>query len=287
MINVLTKMVLDKKPLSDDEYRSSLKEVIQETILCALSTTDFFTKAAFYGGTAARIFSGLPRFSEDLDFTLLGKNNDFSWKPYFSAIEKTFRTYGLSVVAQEKEKIANTDIRSAFLKENEIETLSVILPEEEHLRAINHNQVIKIKFEVDSNPPLGFNTRYAFLSDPFASNVRLLDNGSLFAGKIGAVISRSWGHRVKGRDLYDYLFYVSKRVTINTDFLISVLKKSEIECLWGDKEAGIKQLLKEKFSSIDYALASEDVRPFLKDASVIDIWSPEYFISTLDDLILK
>ncbi|NDV60797.1 nucleotidyl transferase AbiEii/AbiGii toxin family protein, partial [Bacteroides sp. 519] len=126
--------------------KNVLKEVMQEIVLCGLSRADFFAHAAFYGGTALRIFYGLDRFSEDLDFSLIDADPDFNLSSYFPILEKEIQSYGLRVQINTKKKTKDSDIQSAFLKGNTKEHLLMFYPEDSAFSSIPKNEVIKIKF---------------------------------------------------------------------------------------------------------------------------------------------
>lgn len=284
MNNILTSMLNEKNPKDYLDYQQKLREVIQETILSSLSMTDFFKKAAFYGGTSIRIFHNLPRFSEDLDFSLLNTDAAFSWTPYFSKIQEVFESYGLVITLSEKEKVNITDTRSAFLKENTIQTISVIAPGVLYKQKPNPEESIKVKFEVDTNPPLGFNTAFLSISNPFYSDIRVFDLPSLFAGKIGAVLTRAWKSRVKGRDLFDFLFYIGKGVSPNLAFLENVLSKAKLAFEKPLTTESLKELLKARFNDIDYDSAKKDVIGFIDNSSLLDNWSYDYFMAALSRL---
>ena len=284
MKNRLMKMVMAKMADHPEELDYAIREVIQELVLAALSKTDFFAKAAFYGGTASRIFYDLPRFSEDLDFALLIPDPEFHWETYFKTIRNVFAIYGLNVETIEKVKIQGTDTRSAFIKENTIEIIQVVVPQGLFPTNINHNEATKVKFEIDINPPAGAHYEWLNLSDPFMVDVRVLNSSSLFAGKIAALLMRGWKNRVKGRDFFDYLFYVGKNTPINLEYLASNLRKGG---MWKEETFSLdqlKNLLAERFSAIDFAEAYEEVRPFVLGNEVANHWNEEYFLRTLDRL---
>lgn len=284
MNNKLEEMVLAKNPQDDIDFEYKLREIIQEVVLASLSTTDFFAKAAFYGGTSLRIFYGLPRFSEDLDFMLLTPDSSFSWAPYFNDIKRVFSSYGLSVSLVEKEKIQASDTRSAFLKENTIELMTIMAPNYLIKNRTNPDQLIKVKFEIDTEAPKGALTNIFNLTDPFFSNVRVLTLPSLFAGKIGALLTRNWKNRVKGRDLFDYLFYVGKNVSINLPFLENNLLKARVSLARPLSLDETKTLLQKKFLEIDYPSAKDDVKNFIENPTILNNWSSQYFIDSLSRL---
>ena len=217
------------------DQKNAMKEIMQEIVLCGLSRAGFFQKAAFYGGTALRIFYGLDRFSEDLDFSLVTAGPDFNLSVYFPVLEKEVRAFGLHVTIQEKEKTKESNIRSAFLKGNTKEHLLLFYADENLAGSVARSEVVKIKFEVDINPPeyADFEHKYRLLPTPY--EVNLYDVPSLFAGKIHAVLSRAWKSRIKGRDLYDYVFYLSRGSAVNQKHLRARLLQSgfiseDVEC---------------------------------------------------------
>lgn len=260
------------------DRKNAMKEIMQEIVLCGLSRAGFFKEAAFYGGTALRIFYGLDRFSEDLDFSLEQINLDFDLCSYFPVLEKEVKTFGLNVEIQEKQKTKDSNIRSAFLKGNTKEHLLLFYADERLVGTVDKNEVVKIKFEVDTNPPAFATYEHKYRLLPVPYEIRLYDMPSLFAGKIHAVICRGWQSRIKGRDLYDYIFYLSKAVTVNQKHLRARLIDSGYisenqECTLEE----IKTMLKNRFDSIDFLQARKDVEPFIRDTSVLDIWSSDFF----------
>ncbi len=260
------------------DQKNAMKEIMQEIVLCGLSRAGFFEKAAFYGGTALRIFYGLDRFSEDLDFSLLTTDKTFDLSAYFPILEKEVRSFGLNVSISEKEKTKESDIRSAFLKGNTKEHLLLFYADERIAGSVTKSEAIKIKFEVDVNPPefASFENKYRLLPAPYS--VRLYDMPSLFAGKIHAVICRAWKSRIKGRDLYDYVFYLSRGTSVNRKHL----RQRLIDSGYIDNDAvctldDIKNMLNERFDSIDFNQAKQDVEPFIRNSAVLDIWNADFF----------
>lgn len=267
------------------DKKNAVKEIMQEIVLCGLSRAGFFKKAAFYGGTALRIFYGLDRFSEDLDFSLMAPDDSFELSEYFPTLKKEIASYGLNVEIAEKEKTKESAIRSAFLKGNTKEHMLLFYASDSAAHAVAGNETIKIKFEVDTNPPAGatFEHKYRLLPAPY--EVALYDMPSLFAGKAHAVICRAWKSRVKGRDLYDYVFYLSRGASLNTEHLKARLVQSNV---WKADDAftvaDAKELLCARFDTIDYAQAKEDVSPFIKDKAALDLWSADFFKQITDNL---
>ena len=268
----------------DSNKENAIKEIVQEIVLSGLSRGGFFDKAVFYGGTCLRIFHHLDRFSEDLDFALISKDESFKLEDYFPSIQKELLSYGLDMEVIKKYKGGEHDVQSAFVKGNTKILLLSFYPKGD-VNNIANNQMIKIKFEIDIDNPDGgvIETKYRLL--PFPYEIKIFDESTLFAGKIHAIICRAYKKRIKGRDYYDYLFYCAKNTKINILYLENKLKNSGIL----DKNTAldislVKKLLKEKFATVDYELAKQDVLPFINDGQRLDFWSKELFLSTLEEL---
>jgi predicted nucleotidyltransferase component of viral defense system len=270
-------------PKNEEEIVSALREIMQEVALAGLSRTDFFEKAAFYGGTALRIFYGLDRFSEDLDFSLHESNPDFSLEPYFPAILDEFESLGIKVSIKEKDKTKKSSVDSAFLKTETI-WKEIVLEDLIKQTGVKSNKSIKIKIEVDRNPPLGFNTEEKLLIRPFSFYVNCFSRSSLFAGKLHALLYRNWKVRVKGRDWYDLEWYIKKGVPLNVEHFLSRAKDTGdwvAELITPDQ---ILELLKKKIASVSFPNIKEDVVRFIKDDKVLAIWSPVYFIDLIEKI---
>ena len=284
MNSVIEQMLAQYQAETIYDKKNALKEIMQEIVLCGLSRAGFFKEAAFYGGTALRIFYGLDRFSEDLDFSLMIENPDFDLASYFPILEKEVRSFGMNVTITEKEKVRESNIKSAFLKANTKEHL-LLFYSEHPIAGVADSELIKIKFEVDINPPkfATFEHKYRLLPAPY--EVNLYDSSSLFAGKIHAVICRAWKNRVKGRDLYDYVFYMARRTPVNLKHLRERLLQTEY--ITEDTEYNlevVKQMLKERFENIDYEQAKQDVEPFIRDTNSLIVWGAEFFKQITEEL---
>jgi predicted nucleotidyltransferase component of viral defense system len=274
--------IAEYNPQNEEETLAAMREIMQEIALAALSRTDFFDKAAFYGGTALRIFYGLDRFSEDLDFSLLAPNPDFSLTPYFSKIVEEFQSLGLNVSIREKDKRIKTQVESAFLKSETI-WQELVLEDLVKQHGISSNKTIKIKIEIDRLPPLGFSTEEKLLIRPFSFYVNCFTMPSLFAGKLHALLFRKWKSRVKGRDWYDMEWYIRKGVPLNMHHFLQRAKETKD---WTEDQISqeqILQLLITKIESIAFDSVKEDVVRFIADDQKLAIWSPNYF----KDLIQK
>ena len=285
MNKILSEMLEKYEIKTDKDEINALKEIIQELVISGLSKSDFFNRAAFYGGTALRIFYDLDRFSEDLDFALVSPNKNFDLSAYFPFIEKEVSLYGLNLKVDTKIKTKESNISSAFLKGDTMEHILIFFSESNLQNNSKLLRDIKIKFEIDINPPSGaeYEIKYKLLPTPHS--VRLYNKESLFAGKIHAILCRNWSHRTKGRDLYDYAFFLSKNIKVNMNLVKSKLVESNV--LKEDDNFDInilKNMLNEKFKLIDYDAAKNDVAPFLDDSTKLNIWEVEFFQSITDNL---
>ncbi|MFC1765227.1 nucleotidyl transferase AbiEii/AbiGii toxin family protein [Planctomycetota bacterium] len=256
----------------------ALREIMQEIALLGLWRSKFFEKAAFYGGTALRTLYGLDRFSEDLDFTLLAPQSNFQWNVYTTALEKELSAFGFVVRVEQRNKVVTTPIQSAFLKANTLNQLMVIDTPAALSDLIPRGQLLKIKLEVDTNPPPAFitETRYMLMPIPFAVRCLTLDN--LFAGKMHAVLCRHWKTRVKGRDWYDLVWFASHHPTLNLAHLEHRMRQTgHWEVSEALTEVTFRNLLQNVIDKVDLQQACHEVEPFVKDRHALTIWSRDFF----------
>ncbi|MFC2090962.1 nucleotidyl transferase AbiEii/AbiGii toxin family protein [Bacteroidota bacterium] len=279
---MIKEWIEESNPQNEEEILSALREIMQETTLAGLSRTDFFGKAAFYGGTALRIFYGLDRYSEDLDFSLLKPDSNFSIEPYFRAVLDEFESLGLTVSIKEKKKTKQTAIDSAFLNAETI-WQEIVLEDIIKETGVQSNKTLKIKIEIDRQPSLNFKTEEKLLLRPFSFYVKCFTKPSLFAGKMHALLFRKWKTRVKGRDWYDLEWYIKKGIPLDVNHFLTRAKDTND---WkGDSISNeqIIELLDTKIKSVSFRSIKEDVVRFIKNDDDLNIWSPEYF----KDLIEK
>lgn len=286
MNNAIEAMLAKYNPQNNNERENAIKEIIQEIALAGLSRGGFFKKAAFYGGTCLRIFHGLNRFSEDLDFALVEKDPNFKLDVFFPSLEKEFQSYGIEMIIERKKKEDEEEVQSAFLKGNTLTLMMSFFPKSDDAKKVVSNQKIKIKFEIDTDNPEGGITEYRYKMLPAPYEIQIFDEATLFAGKIHAILCRNYKNHVKGRDYYDYLFYIGKGSKFNLKYLENKLKNTgskidENDSLTLDK---VKALLKERFLTTDYKSAKEDVSNFIMDKENVSIWKKELFLATLDEL---
>ena len=271
----------------DDTLRA-LREILQEIVLLGLWRSKFFEKAAFYGGTALRVLYDLDRFSEDLDFSLIASNTDFNWHPYTKALERELAAFGLEVSVELRNKAVSHPIQSAFLKANTLNQRLVIETPMALARSIPKNQLLKIKLEVDTDPPPGFatETRYLLMPIPFA--VRVFTTSDLFAGKMHAVLCRLWKSRVKGRDWYDLVWFAAHHPQLHLAHLEQRMRQTDhwtgTEAL---SEATFRKQLRQTIESVDFRQARQEVEPFVKDPQSLGLWSRDFFHDVAKHIQIK
>ena len=249
----------------EQQKRTAIFEVNQQIILAGLYAGGFFESAAFYGGTCLRIFHGLQRFSEDMDFSLLAPDENFDFSKYFQPIVDALALVGREVEITKKDKKSFGKVESAFLKDN-TDVYDVTFQTEKS---------IKIKIEVDTNPPLNFTTEQKLLLQPHSFMTRCFTLPDLFAGKMHALVYRAWKNRVKGRDWYDFEWYVRNGVTLDFAHLAERCKQFNGEDITPES---FKEKLIERLSTADIKQVKEDVLPFVRNPRELDIWSNDYFV---------
>ena len=285
MNSAVESMLAGYKCKTMEDHKNALKEIIQEITLCALSRAGFFDKAAFYGGTALRIFHGLPRFSEDLDFSLLRKETGFDLGLYCKAVQNELAAFGFDVTVTKRGNSTESAIQSAFIKSGTLVHLLKIGAVKPPVAGVHKNEVLKIKFEIDTEPPMGARYEYRYLLSPIPFSVRVFAPGSLFSGKIHAILCRAWrSGRIKGRDLYDYIWYLSHKIPVNVAHLEARMRQTGH---WVGKarmtDDTLFSLLEKKFHSINYSQAKRDMLPFIREPSELGLWSSDFFISISKD----
>ena len=274
MADIFDQMLSRYEIITQTDERNAIHEVMQQITLAGLYRGNFFDKAAIYGGTCLRIFHGLQRFSEDIDFSLIKKDEKFSIDNYFEPIVNEFNALGRKIVINKKEKKRESQVESAFLKDN-TRIYNIQFQSEPS---------IKIKLEVDTNPPLNFQTEHKLLLLPFSFMTRCFTLPGLFAGKMHAFLFRNWRNRVKGRDWFDFEWYIRNNIPLDFKHFLERAYQSEgIERGSLDKTK-FTEMVKTKIINTKTEMVKSDVGPFLKNPNDMQIWSEEYFLQ-LTDLI--
>ena len=265
MNEIYNQMLLAYEQTTEQQKRNAIFEVNQQIILAGLYNGGFFDVAAFYGGTCLRIFHGLQRFSEDMDFSLLCQDDNFDFTQYFQPIIDEFAMVGREVEIKKKDKRNFGKVESAFLKDN-TDVYDITFQTEKS---------VKIKIEVDTQPPLKFNTEQKLLLLPSSFMARCFTLPDLFAGKMHALVHRAWKNRVKGRDWYDFEWYVRHNTSLDFTHLHERVLQFNQEDI--TKESFLERL-KERLSTTDINQVKADVLPFVRNPKELDIWSNDYFL---------
>jgi predicted nucleotidyltransferase component of viral defense system len=270
----------------EDQVRA-LREIMQEIALLGLWRSKFFEKAAFYGGTALRILYGMERFSEDLDFSLLKPMSDFDLSRYSGAVERELQSFGFEATMTTREKKDENPVQSAFLKANTLKLLITFKTDEKADWPIPRDQVLKIKIEIDTDPPPGFVTENKFILQPIPFSVRTFVLPDLFAGKMHAVLCRRWKTRVKGRDWYDLVWYAAGHPQLHLSHLGQRMTQSghlkEGERMTREK---FFALTTERIDNLDVSQARKEVEPFVKNPESLLVWSKEFFQDVVGRIVV-
>jgi predicted nucleotidyltransferase component of viral defense system len=268
---------------SNEDKLRALREILQEIALLGLWRGKFFEHAAFYGGTALRVLYGLDRFSEDMDFSLVKPDPDFKLEQYCGFVEDELRAFGFTADIEVKKKAAGGQVKSAFLKADTLEQLLVIGMEGERGLPLT-----KIKIEIDTDPPPLFKTESRVLLNPIPFNVKVFAPSYMFAGKMHALLCRGWKTRVKGRDWYDFVWFVGRRTPVNLRHLEQRMRQSGD---WTEDgpltEGAFRAMLGLRIASVNIAQAKEDVSRFLAAPDAVAVWSKEFFMDVAGRVVTE
>ena len=269
MNELYEKMLSAYDQSTETARRNAIYEVSQQIVLAGLADGGFFDKAAFYGGTCLRIFHGLNRFSEDMDFTLLKEDSSFNFKQYFQPVIDRFALGGRKVEIKKKDKKSFGKVESAFLKDTtDVYDIS-----------FQTERSIKVKIEVDTVPPLKFATEQKILLQPKSFLTRCVTLPDLYAGKMHALVFRAWKSRIKGRDWYDFEWYVRNGIPLDWNHLHERILQFNGQEMTLDE---FKSALRDRLGSADISRVKEDVLPFLNNPGELDMWSNDYFLQLAD-----
>ncbi len=269
MNELYEKMLSAYDQSTETARRNAIYEVSQQIVLAGLADGGFFDKAAFYGGTCLRIFHGLNRFSEDMDFTLLKEDSSFNFEQYFQPVIDQFALVGRKVEIKKKDKKSFGKVESAFLKDTtDVYDIS-----------FQTERSIKVKIEVDTVPPLKFATEQKILLQPKSFLTRCMTLPDLYAGKMHALVFRAWKSRIKGRDWYDFEWYVRNGIPLDWNHLHERILQFNGQEMTLDE---FKSALRDRLGSADISRVKEDVLPFLNNPGELDIWSNDYFLQLAD-----
>ena len=283
-MNEAIRQLLSKYDLiTRDDYVRALREILQEIALLGLWRSKFFEKAAFYGGTALRILYGLDRFSEDLDFSLISTQKNFDLEAYNRALKQELLAFGFDVWIDPVKKSAETAIQSTFLRADTRRQLLNIAVKKDIVSQIPSGQRLKIKLEIDTDPPSGFNTESRFLLLPIPFSVRTYSLPDLFAGKMHALLFRQWKTRIKGRDWYDFVWFAANHPQLHLAHLEERMRQTGH---WPEKSPltpeNLHKILYEKIEILDVSKALREVEVYVKNRDSLEVWSREFFHSVAD-----
>jgi predicted nucleotidyltransferase component of viral defense system len=286
MNQVISSLLEEYQLATQEDFEHALREILQHLALLGLWRSRFYEHAAFYGGTALRIFHGLGRFSEDLDFSLIKPDEGFDLRPYLRAVKEELGVQGISVTVGKKERARPTAIESGFVKANTREILLTLKAPSRIVERLHRQQSLRIRIELDIDPPRGAQYDVRTVLQPIPFQVRLFSLEDLFAGKLHAVLCRQWKSRVKGRDFYDFVWFIGKKVPCHLHHLQARMEQTghwkESRSL--DREALVR-LLKSKFAAVDIDAARTEVRPFLRDSDSLMLWSKGLFAALADQVL--
>lgn len=287
-MNPAIQRMLERYPRNTlDKNVNALREILQQLALLGLWRSKFFERAAFYGGSALRILYGLERYSEDLDFSLLTADRTFSLNRYGSALKQELAGFGFEVSFEPRQQVRRTAVESAFIKTNTLEQMIVIEADRQLLGGIHPSQKLKIRLEVDVDPPDGFSTEFVPVLQPIPFGVRVYKLPDLFAGKMHALLCRKWRNRVKGRDWYDFVWYIANYPRLHLSHLERRMRQSgdyvHDEDLTPKK---FKQILRDTVHGLNIDNARSEVEPFVPDPGTLSVWSTQYFNTLIDRIQL-
>lgn len=287
-MNPAIQRMLERYPRETIEDNvAALREILQQIALLGLWRSKFFEHAAFYGGTALRILYGLDRYSEDLDFSLLSPDPDFSLGKYGSVVERELTGFGFEVSFATVQKSRESAIESDFIKTNTLKQMMLIEAERELLAGLQPGQKLKIRLEVDVDPPAGFTTESKPLLQPVPFAVRAYALPDLFAGKMHALLCRRWRNRVKGRDWYDFVWYVANYPRLHLAHLEQRMRQSGDYTSDGPLEPeAFRDMVRQAVKNLNIEHARAEVIPFLSDPRSVEIWSASFFTSLIDRIEL-
>lgn len=256
---------------------TAIREITQELILFALSTSEFFTHAAFQGGTCLRIVHGLNRFSEDMDFVLKKSSGAFSWQQYLTLIATTLEQYGYRVELQDKSHTGESE-KKAFIKDDSIGKILKL----SYANRQGSTRMIRIKLEIDTNPPGGGEFESAFIAFPSPSSITTETLPTLFAGKSHALLCRKYE---KGRDWYDFLWYLGNKTPMNYRRFSAALNQTGPWAGLGitvDRDWYINEMTR-RIEEIDWKRVKADVAPFISqpEQGLVSKWNRDFFITAL------
>jgi predicted nucleotidyltransferase component of viral defense system len=274
---VLSARIREYAPANPVEQENVLQELMQHYVLSSLSRAGLFAEALFHGGTCLRIVYGMNRFSEDLDFLLMQPDPDFRWQGYLESVRKDCAQEGIPFEVQDKSQ-AGTTVQKAFLKTDSIgKILTLELPFERY-----QARKIRIKLEIDTNPPAGSTFTTSYITFPVTAPLTTQSLESGFALKLHALLCRSY---VKGRDWYDFVWYVARKTRPDLNLLRNALHQ---QGPWAGQpitvtQRWVQETMAAAIQRLDWTAARADVQRFLplREQEALRTWSADFFLHFL------
>jgi len=232
------------------------REYLQSYILLILQKNNFFNIASFVGGTSLRFISQLPRFSEDLDFSLKIEQKDFDFLALIKALRIELQAAGYRLNISYKD---NTNVYVAMIKFSELLYPLGL--------SSNLNQNLNIKLDIDTNPPKGATNQVSLVNKYLPLTLDHYDLSSIMSGKINAIMTRKF---VKGRDYYDIFWILTThpRIVPNMVMLNNALAQFNISCKINDDNW--KAELLKLIEGVDMKKVISDVSSFIEDSILIE-----------------
>ena len=241
---------LIQSSMSPIEARNLAREYLQALILQSLQRAGAMTTLAFHGGTALRFLYSLPRYSEDLDFALEQNSHAYDFRAYLQTIRKDLEAQGYAITFKVNDQ---KTVHNAFVR-------FTGLPYELKLTP-HQDEVLAVKLEVDTNPPQGATLDTTLVRRHVLLNIHHHDRASLLAGKLHAILQRP---DLKGRDLYDLVWYLSDRNWSAPN--LTLLNTALAQTNWTGSpltDENWRGTIHAKIESASFDEAVNDVRPFL------------------------
>ncbi|MBI5361173.1 MAG: nucleotidyl transferase AbiEii/AbiGii toxin family protein [Planctomycetes bacterium] len=279
-VQIIQQRLLSYNCKTEIDEQHAIREITQDVVLAALGRSDFFQHALFHGGTCLRIFYGLNRFSEDMDFILQEPDKEFSFENCINPLKDELSAYGYNADITDR-STAGAAVKKAFLKD---ELIGKVI-EFQYQNQTGPMNKIRIKLEVDTNPPIGSGSELKYVDFPFVSSVAVQDRPSLFAGKLHALLCREYA---KGRDWYDFIWYTGRDIDINYTFLTSAIAQMGP---WKNQGIQVNETwlvgeLEKKILSLNWGQVADDVRRFIpiNEQQSLGLWDKELFLQQLAKL---
>ena len=250
------------------EARNLAREYLQALTLQGLQRAGAMTALAFHGGTALRFLYSLPRYSEDLDFALERPSHIYDFRAYLRSIQNDLEAQGYEITLKVSDQ---KTVHSAFVR-------FMGLPYELNLSP-HLDEVLAVKLEIDTNTPAGASLDTSMIRRHVLLHVQHHDRASLLAGKLHAILQRPF---LKGRDLYDLVWYLSDRDWPGPNLVL--LNNALKQTAWTGPTASDdnwRKIVRSKVEAMAFEQALDDVRPFLEPSEEIGLFTKDNLLRLL------